>query len=85
MKTKKGPARARQLLDEGEYGLLLRMQDGVCAICWRPPRKYKLSVDHDHRSGEVRGLLCHRCNRGLQWFGDDATRLNRAAHYVMKR
>ncbi|MFI5867279.1 endonuclease domain-containing protein [Streptomyces sp. NPDC051546] len=37
---------------------LFELQDGRCARCWFPARM----VDHDHRSGRVRGLLCHDCN-----------------------
>ena len=48
------------------YEELLRQQDGLCAICARPPRgKRPLDVDHDHVSGRVRGLLCGNCNRAI--------------------
>lgn len=54
------------------YDLMLQAQKGVCAICGRPETAVcngspaSLSVDHCHASGRVRGLLCIRCNRGLQ-------------------
>lgn len=50
-----------------EYNLLLESQDGKCAICRVEPKKLSLSVDHDHDTGEVRGLLCPRCNRAVEW------------------
>lgn len=57
------------------YDELLAAQDGVCAICRRPPGKNALSVDHDHASGRIRGLLCPPCNRSVEWmiyYGEDA-------------
>ena len=66
-----------------EYELLLACQDGRCAICNGRPRKNMLSVDHDHKTGEVRGLLCSRCNhRLLGSANDDPVRLRRAADYL---
>lgn len=53
-----------------DYDKMLMLQGGVCAIC-RKPETYshylskqvrRLSVDHNHITGEVRGLLCHKCN-----------------------
>lgn len=52
-----------------EYDALFRYQGGRCAICRRKPRTKRLAVDHDHRTGEVRGLLCanneNGCNRAV--------------------
>ena len=58
--------RAKQLgVTDDEYARLLAAQGGGCAICGNPPKTRRLDVDHDHRTGKVRGLLCHRCNRAL--------------------
>lgn len=47
-----------------EYKRMFKAQKGVCAVCSRPPKKGKnLHVDHDHKTGEVRGLLDYYCNR----------------------
>ncbi|MFC9974321.1 endonuclease domain-containing protein [Spirillospora sp. NPDC127200] len=51
-------------LRSGEYDALFKAQDGRCAIC-RETRSQRLSVDHCHKSGVVRGLLCRRCNGRL--------------------
>lgn len=48
-----------------DYVRILLSQDGGCAICKRPPTARALDVDHDHQTGEIRGLLCHLCNRAL--------------------
>jgi hypothetical protein len=52
-----------------EYEALLRFQGYRCYICQRRPGKKRLAVDHDHKTGEVRGLLCanneNGCNRGV--------------------
>ena len=44
---------------------MLVAQGGVCAICKFPPKAVRLSVDHDHITGRVRGLLCNVCNRKI--------------------
>lgn len=54
-------------LTTAQYDQMLDRQDGRCAICRRQPRTKRLAVDHDHETGHVRGLLCDRCNRGLEW------------------
>lgn len=47
-------------LSEKEVGELLDKQCGKCAICGAEPKR--VCVDHDHSTGKVRGILCHRCN-----------------------
>jgi hypothetical protein len=66
-----------------QYEILLEAQNGVCAICRRPPGKYRLCVDHDHVTGRVRGLLCQTCNRWLGYveIGD---RLERTVEYLRR-
>lgn len=73
-----------------EYGIdaaeLMAMQSGSqgkCCIC----HEFKgddLDVDHDHSTGQVRGLLCRNCNRALGYFGDDADTVLRAAYYLLR-
>lgn len=51
-------------IGEKEYLDMFGYQGGVCCVCNRPPKPGKnLHVDHDHKTGEVRGLLCYYCNR----------------------
>lgn len=68
-----------------EYDRLYEKQSGVCAICHLPQsstRNSRLCVDHDHQTGEVRGLLCSDCNRGIGLLKDDYRILNNAADYL---
>jgi hypothetical protein len=48
-----------------DYDALLKRQGGKCAICRARPKSKRLAVDHDHKTGAVRGLLCSRCNHDL--------------------
>jgi hypothetical protein len=45
-----------------QYRKMLEHQGGKCATCGHPPKIRRLSVDHDHKTGRVRGLLCGICN-----------------------
>jgi len=45
-------------------------------------KKVRLKIDHDHRTGQVRGLLCHTCNAGLGMFKDNIELLHRAIMYL---
>lgn len=69
-----------------EYQKMLKEQAGVCAICKTPPtgkrRHEVLHVDHDHTTGEVRGLLCKTCNAALGAFQDSTTVIERAINYL---
>jgi len=63
------------------YEELLASQGGVCAICGSSPKTKRLNIDHDHKTMEVRGLLCHKCNRALpDWV--TSTWLRAAADYL---
>lgn len=68
-------------MDPGEYDRRLKEQGGECAICGKTP-DHTLHVDHDHKTGEVRGLLCHKCNNLLANAEDDAMILHCAIKYL---
>ena len=61
---------------------MLAEQNGVCWICGGKSGKKRLAVDHDHKTGEVRGLLCKRCNRMLGYYRDAADTFEKAAVYL---
>jgi hypothetical protein len=70
-------------LTPDEYDRILEAQGGVCALCDATPTPgISLHVDHDHATGEIRGLLCMRCNNALGLFREDPDLLKRAARYV---
>lgn len=70
-------------LSPEQYADMLAFQGGGCAICFAPqsgPRA--LSVDHDHSTGHVRGILCRACNTALGFLNDDPARLWAAIAYL---
>jgi hypothetical protein len=69
-------------LTEAEVKALIEEQGGVCAVCWVEKPEH---VDHDHRTGKVRGILCFNCNGGLGQFKDDIDRLINAIAYLEGR
>lgn len=71
-------------LTPDEYSAKLEWQGGVCLICQRPPADGQfLDIDHDHRTGRPRGLLCRNCNQGLGQFREDPFLLAAAAGYLI--
>ena len=65
-----------------QFELLVILQNGLCAICRKKLDKH-LAVDHDHKTGEIRGLLCTNCNVGLGHFRDSGELLQRAIDYLV--
>ena len=84
------PLKARNSALKRNYGIdaeiyksLVRIQNGVCAICGCPPGEGRsLFIDHDHVSGVTRGLLCGYCNSGLGFFKDNVVVMKRAIAYL---
>ena len=71
-------------LSKEDYLLLKKEQNNSCALCGRHEDMVKrgLVVDHDHTTGELRGLLCNDCNTSLGKLGDNEVGLTRALRYV---
>ena len=69
---------------------LIAAQSGLCSICGCPETALHpvsklpqaLAIDHDHKTGKVRGLLCTNCNKGLGCFKDNVVRLKNAIIYL---
>lgn len=82
-------------IGEAGYQKMLAAQNGKCAICGGPPiggrwaksadgkqREQRFHVDHDHKTGAVRALLCSRCNRGIGSFVENSAIMRKAATYI---
>lgn len=69
-------------LDEEQYRALCEAQGNACAICRKPDTERRLSVDHCHETGNVRGLLCNGCNRALGLLGDTLAGVRAALQYL---
>ncbi|HSO95713.1 MAG TPA: endonuclease VII domain-containing protein [Acidimicrobiia bacterium] len=80
-------ARLRRVfgLSAEDYEVMLAHQEGRCALCKRLPSKGRsLHVDHNHKTGVVRGLLCFRCNAGMGQFREDIFRFADAIVYLAR-
>ena len=70
-----------------KYNQMVKVQGGGCAICGSKQAKTKRNgrfcIDHNHTTGEVRGLLCAPCNRGMGLLGDNPDTLKLAAEYLL--
>lgn len=73
-----------------DYNTIFKHQDGRCAICLKEPilgvrpsgrKRLRLAVDHDHKTGLIRGLLCMWCNRATGFFRDDVKKVRRVYKY----
>jgi Recombination endonuclease VII len=70
-------------LTDEQFQARLRSQRGRCAICKTDkPRGVGWCIDHDHVTGQVRGVLCDPCNKGLGFLQDDPAVLAAAQRYV---
>ncbi len=71
-----------------EYNKLLKKQGGVCVICRnkevskRNGKIIDLAVDHNHKTGKVRGLICNNCNNTLGYSQEDISRLLKCVRYL---
>lgn len=66
-------------IEPEEVQAISNAQDGLCKICRKAPGT---NLDHNHETGQVRGLLCGDCNRALGLFRDDIQRLEGAIFYL---
>lgn len=68
-----------------QYEAMLEAQGGVCAICGRPPKpERRLAVEHDHKTGRIHGLACHKCNHMLLGVhGRDPEKYRRVVEFLV--
>ncbi len=67
-----------------QIGKILLKQNHKCGICRKPLHETKRWIDHNHKTGTVRGILCVRCNLGLGMFADSTELLTEAVKYLKK-
>ena len=67
-----------------EYRRIEKVQKNRCACCGKHKSNFKrqLHVDHDHKTGKIRGLLCTQCNPGIGYFQHSVARLKMAIRYL---
>jgi Recombination endonuclease VII len=68
-------------LTQEDYLGMVERQQGLCAICRQPSTKGILQIDHCHKTGRVRGLLCDPCNKAIGLMKDSPEYLKTAASY----
>jgi hypothetical protein len=68
-------------MSSAEYEAVSAFQEGLCYVSRKPP-KTSLHIDHDHKTGQIRGLLSPWINKGLSYFQDNPVWLRRAAEYL---
>lgn len=71
-------------ITNSDYQIMLSSQLGNCAICGMHTQEGSqiLSVDHDHKTNKVRGLLCKSCNQGIGFLRDDIYIMQKAIEYI---
>lgn len=77
-------------ISESDFEELLKSQNNQCSICKIDYNEYlktshrgkRFAVDHDHKTGEIRGLLCDKCNRGIGFLQDSVKNLENAIKYL---
>ncbi len=74
----------RYNLSKKEYLYLFNKQKGKCAICLTAT-KIKLCVDHNHKTGKIRGLLCNKCNKSLGLMNDNSNNIKRMLKYISQK
>lgn len=69
-----------------QYDVMFNIQQGCCIICGANQNEFKkaLNIDHNHKTGEVRGLLCTHCNRMLGGARDNIIVLKNGISYLEK-
>ncbi len=67
-----------------EYDRMFEKQNGVCAICNLPEIMRRLSIDHNHKTGTVRELLCTSCNALLGYLREDEQKLENVKRYLQR-
>jgi len=76
---------ARHGITPEEFWAMYEEQDGTCPVCDKAINAEGSAIDHNHETGEVRGILCKSCNRALGLLGDSPETMARAEEYLLER
>lgn len=84
IRTKNDLQQHHRLISLGEYNRRFQIQGGCCKICSRHQSilNKRLSVDHDHQTGKIRGLLCNSCNLAIGNFKESLNLIKQAVIYL---
>jgi hypothetical protein len=67
-----------------EFWNMYESQEGKCAICLQDIAAENSAIDHNHKTGKIRGILCKSCNRGIGLLKDSSEVLNRGSNYLLE-
>jgi hypothetical protein len=69
-----------------QYDEMLLKQNNCCAICGRPASEFKrkLAVEHNHKTGKIRGLVCNKCNILCEYFDNNSGSIMKLASYFKR-
>lgn len=89
LNSRKNKYKIRYKITLEQYEKMLQNQKSTCFICKKHqsnmPKSYgRLVIDHCHKTGKIRGLLCRSCNSGIGQLKDSETLLRRAIHYLAR-
>ena len=74
-------ARRKFGLSDEDYTTLIERSQGLCEVC-NTPMGDKRCIDHDHKTGKIRGVLCNNCNTALGLVGDNVATLTKLIQYL---
>lgn len=85
-KTRQTTLKYKYGITQDDYNRMLEEQEGHCYICPSTSSQNLnneyFDIDHDHKTGKVRGLLCHKCNKALGFFQDNIEIMENALVYL---
>ena len=76
---------ARHGITPEEFWAIYEEQDGTCPVCDKAIDAEGSAIDHNHETGDVRGILCKNCNRALGLLGDNPETMARAQAYLLEK
>lgn len=82
LKSRSTDLKTKYGISQEDYTLIAKFQDNKCYLCLGSPNRKHLSIDHCHKTGKIRGLLCERCNMVTGTFDKNPKFLERLKQYM---